>query len=281
MTPISSGFWSNAWRYTKAMPGFVLGTQSEYMGEMLRNSHKTQKWKNMHKQIGDAFVKGVEAHETAVAKNGGFFKNLWKDLTSIIPDTKKEWKLAGEVAEKASKSKIWAQTKSVFKVLGKRMPLIGAVMTLAFELPNILKAGYNEGLITGAAEAGKTGVRLSTGAIGGAIGSALIPIPLLGALFGYAIGDKVGQLIVGKSYSEKQVAKQEEQAKTAPQFNFDASKIPFGGGNPINDEEFQKLQLAYMQAANPDNMNFMNNTITPNTVNPFATTPQNNFSTLG
>ena len=271
---------STAWRYTKAMPGFVFGTQSEYMGEVLKNSYKTQKWKNMHKQIGDAFVKGVEAHEAAVAKNGGFFKNMWKDITSIVPDVKKNWKSAGWLsdAKKASKlSKFWTQTKSVFKVFGKRMPLIGAALTLAFELPNIIKASCNEGLLMGAGEAGKAAVRLSTGAVGGAIGSALIPIPFVGAMAGYIAGDFIGRLIVGKSYSEKQAEKEATTAQTVPQFNIDTSKIPFGGGT-INDEEFKKLQQAYLQAANPDNLNIMNN---PNTTNPFGTPPQTNFSTLG
>jgi len=286
MAPVSSGFWSNAWRYTKAMPGFVLGTQAEYMGEVLRNSKKAQGWKNMHTQVGDAFIKGVEAHEAAVAKNGGFFKNMWKDLTSIFPDIKNNWKSAGWIADakKASSlSKFWKQTKSVFGVLGKRMPLIGAVLTLAFELPNIIKATCKEGLLTGAGETGKTAVRLSTGAIGGAIGSALIPVPFLGALVGYWAGDKIGQLIVGKSYSEKQAEKQ-EQAQTAQQeFKVDTSKIPFGGGPVINDEEFKKLQDTYIQATNPDgmnNMNFMSYTTPQNTTTPINT-PQTNFSALG
>ena len=124
MAPVSSGFWSNAWRYTKAMPGFVLGTQSEYMGELLRKSKKAQGWSNIHTQVGDAFIKGVEAHEKAVVKNGGFFKNMWHDFTSIIPDTKSKWKAAGKLADKAKKtglSKFWTQFKSLGKVFGKRM----------------------------------------------------------------------------------------------------------------------------------------------------------------
>lgn len=287
MAPVSSGFWSNAWRYTKAMPGFVLGTQSEYMGEVLRNSKKVNKWSNMHKQIGDAFVKGVEAHEAAVVKNGGFFKNMWHDLTSIFPDVKSSWKSAGWMADakKASGlSKFWQQFKSLGKVFGKRMPLIGAVMTLAFELPNIAKASWNEGLLTGAGEAGKTAVRLSTGAIGGAIGSALIPVPFLGAMAGYIAGDFIGQLIVGKSYSEKQAEKEAKaQQQTAQEFKVDTSKIPFCGDTPINDEELKKLQDAYMQATNIDNMNnmnFMSYTTPQNTSTPINN-PQPHLNTLG
>ena len=84
------------------------------------------------------------------------------------------------------------------------MPLIGAIAILATELPNIIKASWNEGLLAGAGETAKTGVRLGLGAVGGAIGAAVIPIPLLGSVVGYAVGDMIGKFIVGKSYSEKQ-----------------------------------------------------------------------------
>ena len=256
---------ATAWRYAKAMPGFILGTQAELMGETLRNSKKLHGWKNMGTQISDAFETGVKAHEAAVAKNGGFFKNMLNDFTSIFPDIKNGVKSAGSIAKAknaSTLSRLWAQTKSVFKVLGKRMPLIGAALTLAFEIPNIAKATWNEGVLTGAGEAGKTAVRLGAGAVGGAIGSALIPFPFLGALVGYWVGDRIGQFIVGKSYSEKQAeAQQPQTAQANPQeFKVDTSQIPFGGGT-VNDEEFQKLQNAYMQTTNPESMNFMSYTI--------------------
>jgi len=265
---------TTAWRYAKAMPGFMFGTQSELMGETLKKSYKTQGWTKMGTQIADAFEKGVVTHEAAVKKNGGFFRNMWKDLTSIYPDTKNKWKAAGRLADIKNKSalgKFWTQFKSLGKVFGKRMPLIGAALTLAFELPNIVKATWNDGLLAGAWETGKTGVRLGTGALGGAIGSALIPIPFVGAIVGYALGDMVGRFIVGKSYSEKQAEKQAPPKITQADIN--TSNIPFGGGT-INDEEFKKLQDAYLQAANPNGGFESSNPFTP-------TTPKTNFSTLG
>lgn len=270
---------STAWRYTKAMPGFIFGTQSELMGETLKKSYKAQGWKKMGTQIADAFEKGVTTHETAVTKNGGFFKNMWKDLTSIFPDTKNKWKAAGRLADiqkKNAAGKFWKQFKSLGKVFGKRMPLIGAALTLAFELPNIIKTSWNEGLLAGGWETAKTGVRLGTGAVGGAIGSALIPIPFVGAMVGYAVGDMVGRFIVGKSYSEKKEAAAEEQKTAQAQFNnnIDTSKIPFGGIGAVNDEEFQKLQNEYLKATGQNSFDYSSNTS-----NPFN--PQPNFSTLG
>lgn len=268
---------STAWRYTKAMPGFIFGTQSELMGETLRKSYKAQGWKKMGNQIADAFEKGVTTHEAAVKKNGGFFKNMWKDLTSIVPDTKNRWKTAGRLADikkKSAAGKFWTQFKSLGKVFGKRMPLIGAALTLAFELPNIAKATWNDGLLAGGFETAKTGVRLGTGAIGGAIGSALIPIPLVGAIVGYAVGDFIGKLIVGKSYSEKQAVNEEQKVTQAQFNNIDTSKIPFGGNLP-NDEEMQKLQDAYLKSINPEQAQFMGYTV------PEAQTKSPNFSTLG
>ena len=260
MTTVN-GVTSNTWRVIKSMPGFIFGTEAELMGETLRNSYKAQGFKQFRKQVGDAFIKGTENHENAVKKNNGFFRKMWNDITSIIPDTKQGWKEAGLLATSANKStgsKLWSQIKSVGKTFGKRMPLIGAALTLAFELPNIAKATWNEGLLSGAGETAKTGVRLGIGAIGGAIGSAIIPIPLLGSVVGYAVGDMIGKFIVGKSYSEKQEANGTTGNNTNSankDFKFDPSVIP-GCGKIMSDEEFQKFQESYLQFANSGNNSF-------------------------
>lgn len=271
MTSVN-GFMSDAWRVTKAMPGFILGTEAELMGETLRKSYKEKGFSGFRQQIGDAFVKGMENHENAVKANNGFFRKMWADITSIIPDTKNGWKEAGLLAERANKtglSKLWPQIKSLGKVFGKRMPLIGAALTLAFELPNIAKATWNDGLLSGVGETAKTGVRLGLGAVGGAIGSALIPIPLLGSVVGYAIGDMIGKFVVGKSYSEKQAESAQASNNgqtTANNFQFDPNSVP-GCGKLMSDEEFQKLQQSYMQMANPTANGLM--------------MPQASFNTIG
>ena len=275
MTSID-GVMSNAWRVTKAMPGFIFGTEADLMGETLRKSYKNQGFKGFKTQIGDAFIKGMEDHEAAVSANKGFFKNMWKDITSIFPEIKDNWQQVGKVADAANKtgwSKFWPQLKSVGKAFGKRMPLIGAIAILATELPNIIKASWNEGLLAGAGETAKTGVRLGLGAVGGAIGAAVIPIPLLGSVVGYAVGDMIGKFIVGKSYSEKQVESgANNNQKSANNFQFDPNSIP-GCGNLMSDEEFQKLQQSYMQMANPGANNFM--------MPQMGQLPQGGFNTVG
>lgn len=271
-----NGFMSDAWRVTKAMPGFILGTEAELMGETLRKSYKEKGFTGFRQQIGDAFVKGMENHENAVKANNGFFRKMWADITSIFPEIKENWQHIGKVADRAKKtgwSKFWPQLRSVGKAFGKRMPLIGAVLTLAFELPNIAKATWNEGLLTGAGETAKTGVRLGLGAVGGAIGAAVIPIPLLGSVVGYAVGDMIGKFVVGKSYSEKQAnSGANNSEKTVNNFQFDPNSIP-GCGNLMSDEEFQKLQQSYMQMANPGANNFM--------MPQMGQIPQGGFNTVG
>ncbi len=256
MTAVNNGFWPTAWRYTQAMPGFIFGTEADRMGRLLQNSYKTQKFNGFGKQIADAFESSVLNHESKVAKNGGFFKNMWKDFTTTFTDMPKYWKAGAKVADKAGKTglaKFWKQMVGVGKLLGKRMPLIGAVLILATEFPNIAKATWNDGLLAGAGETAKTGVRLALGAIGGAIGS-VVPIPLVGTLVGYAVGDMVGRLIVGKSYSEKQEqGKNEKLAEATTDFKIDTNSIPYGGLTGTNNDEFMKLQQAYMQSAGVNN----------------------------
>lgn len=275
---MTSTLLSTAWRYTKAMPGFIFGTEAELMGKTLRHSYAGEKglnnglgFKKFGTQVKDAFEKGVTHHEYMVDKKGGFFKNLWHSTKSTFSDMPTYWKAGGKVADKMGKTgiaKFWKQMVGVGKLLGKRMPLLGAALVLLTELPNIAKTTWNDGLLAGGVETAKTGVRLGCGAVGGAIGTALIPVPLLGSLVGYAVGDIVGRFIVGKSYTEKQEEQKLAQNQTNTQNPFDASQF---GGTPISDEEFQKMQMMYMQAANPGN--------------PYSATPQmqqgTGFSAVG
>ena len=53
MTSID-GVMSNAWRVTKAMPGFIFGTEADLMGETLRKSYKNQGFKGFKTQIGES-----------------------------------------------------------------------------------------------------------------------------------------------------------------------------------------------------------------------------------
>ena len=160
------------------------------------------------------------------------------------------------------------------------MPLIGALLTVAVELPNIFKATKNEGLLTGAGETAKAAARLGLSTVCGAITQALIPVPFLGGMIGFVAGDMLGRFIFGKSYTEKQMAKNEQtnpNSSNIPQFDYTKMNIPYGGNsNIMSDAEFMKLQQMYNQVANP-NYTYQQN--------PFMQTspymPQQNFSTLG
>ena len=81
------------------------------------------------------------------------------------------------------------------------MPALFAFLTIAGEIPNAYKATKEQGIGQGLKEVGKTAVRLTTGALFGAIGSAILPIG--GSIVGWMVGDWIGSKIVGRSYSEK------------------------------------------------------------------------------
>ena len=287
---------NSAWKYMKLYPDFVFGTGYDAFANRFNASWDVGKKHNLpfKKRFGRAFNAGKNAvikhNDRLLAENNGsFWKATKKSITSIWPDLKDGWKTAGETAKAANKSKLWARLGSIGKVFGKRMPLIGAVITLAVELPNIIKTTYNEGLLAGAAETGKTGVRLGISTLCGALAQTLIPVPLLGGVLGFAIGDMIGRFVVGKSYSDKKAEEKQAAANTKGknQFSFNPTQIPYGGitnntnpfattpqtgsGSGMSDQEFQKLQQMYMQYAGGNNMNYSF---------PNSATPYSSFNTM-
>ena len=273
--------------YAKMYPEFVFGTGYEKFSDKFKETWQATKDQGFTRQrlkqtFKDAFIASKEHNDELLAQNNGsFWQATKKSITSIWPDLKDSWKAAGEAAEQAGKSVGWAKFKSIGKVLGKRMPLIGAVLTVAVELPNIFNATKNEGLLTGAGETAKAGARLGLSTLCGAITQALIPVPFLGGMVGFIGGDLLGRFIFGKSYTEKQLVQQNTQNKYDPQsipkFDYTKMNIPYGGTNStIDDTEFLKLQQMYNQAANP-NTTYMQNPFMQTT--PYM--PQTNFSTLG
>ena len=125
------------------------------------------------------------------------------------------WKVGGYKAAKNGKSVIMGNIKGIFKGIGKRMPVIGSLLILLGELPNILKATKEEGIVQGAAETAKAGARLAGGTVLGALGTALGgPI---GGIVGFIVGDWLTSKVVGKSYSERKFEDQEEQAALTQQ----------------------------------------------------------------
>jgi|GEM_PF-784879 len=240
-----------AQRGLKMYPEFVFGTGHEVFANTLKKSYKGVKgangqytggqgFKNFWQQFKDA-GKAAEAHNKAnIARNGGFFKNTWKQVSTTPAKVSQGWRVGGKLADKAGKTgagKFWAQSKGALKGLGKRMPLIGSLLMVAFELPNIVKATKEKGLITGLGETAKAGARLGGAFLGAAIGQALIPIPVVGSLIGFIAGEWLTSKIVGKSYSEK---KAEEEAKVQEQMaamqQQQAVPNPFNQNIPFNGQ---------------------------------------------
>ena len=175
----------------------------ETASQTLKASKKAQGWSRMHVQIGDAFKAANNA-----TKNTSFWSEMRTSATSLPRDISSTWK---------NTSGFWNKTKGVFGQLGKRMPLIGGALMVAFELPNLFSAFKDKGLVGGLLETGKSTARLC-GFMGGmAIGQALIPIPIVGGIIGGIAGDWLISKIVGKSHSEKKQEQQEALAQATQQ----------------------------------------------------------------
>lgn len=225
MTMISSTSLNNAWGYVKRTakiyPDVVFGTGGDVISDTLRNSFYGVKgadgkrvggkhFKDFWQQLKDAFKAGESHNEKLIKDSGGFWKAQWESIRTTPKVIKEGFEAGGKAAEAAGKSKLWGQTKGIFKGLGKRLPIIGSLMIAVTELPNIFSATKNEGIVSGATEVVKAGARLGGSmlfaTIGGALGG---PI---GMLVGGFVGDWLIGKIVGKTYSEK-VAEKEEKAK--------------------------------------------------------------------
>ena len=224
---LSSG-WKYAKRAGKLYPDFVFGTGNEAFSNALQKTVKNRGSQGYFSAVWDGIKKGaVEAEKhnaSLVKKHGGFWQSTWKALKTTPAKIQQGWRIGGKLADKAGKtglSKLWAQFKGSLSGLGKRMPLIGSLIVLATELPNIFSAFKDEGFIGGVKEIGKSGLRLGSGMLGAAIGQALIPIPIVGSIVGYVAGDWLMSKITGKSHSEKKAEAEEAlaQANTAEQQN--------------------------------------------------------------
>ena len=202
------------------------------------NSKKTLGYKNIHKQIGDAFVKADKA-----TVNTPFSSSMKQSLTSLGPDIKTNYKAAKGFGGKS---------KAIFGQLGKRMPLLGVLLTAALELPNIFSAFKDKGLVGGLLETGKSTVRLAGATAGFAIGQALIPIPLVGGLIGAFVGDWLMSKVVGKSHSEK---KAEAESLMQNQQQLSQMQNPY-----LQQNQYQGMSN---KATGVGNSNFTQPTMTP------------------
>lgn len=235
-------------RGAKVFAPTVLGTGQEAMSKAYtrafkgatKNPLKGDFWKTLWEGTKRA-GRAAEGNAKAVAQQGGFWKNSWKALKSIPSDIGKNWKAASGITGKLG---------SVFKTLGSKMPLIGSLMIIAFELPNIIKATADEGLMQGVAEIGKAAVKLGAATVFGALGTALGgPI---GGIVGFTVGDWLAGKIVGKNYSER---KAEEQEKLAQATQQNAINPFMNTGFPVGAMTPQQLMAFQQQLYGNNSMN--------------------------
>lgn len=192
----AGSIFGKAKRVVKAAPDFIFGTGSD-VGAKAMKATKGGFFTKL-KAGAKAIVKDSEK---AAAKGGGFFKRLFGGLKSTPAAIKNGAKVGSRAAKIAGKSSFWGATKGVFKAIGKRMPLIGSALCVAFEIPNIWSAAKDEGIGTALKETGKAVARLAGGAAGAMIGTfAGGPI---GGIAGFAAGEWLVGKLTGDSYSDK------------------------------------------------------------------------------
>src|SRR5574344_1817513 len=196
---------------------FILGTGSEDVAKVIKTTVKNRKAANMGymRSIWSGTRQGIRASYQTTKSNGRYFKNLWKSFGEIPAGVKNGAGFTGKIG-------------GFFKGCGKAMPALMAFMMVAGEIPNVFKATKEQGVGQGAKEVGKAAARLTGGALGAAICSAIIPIPLVGSLVGWMAGDWLAGKIVGKSYTEKVEADPNAYAKKP-----EAQKTDATASNPV------------------------------------------------
>lgn len=259
---------SKAWNYfqrgVKVAPDFVLGTGNEVFSKTLTDSFygiaNAEKkrvggkhFKNFWTQLKNA-TKEAEKHNIRQQRlHGGFWKNMVYQTKTLPRKVSTGWKVGVKSAAKANKIKWWGGLKGSVGALGKRLPLLGGLVMIATEIPNIYRATKDNGIFGGAAEAAKSATRVTAGMVGGAICAALlspIPVvgPVLGSIVGYMAGDGLASLITGKSHSEK-LAEKEAVAEKQTQQGSGQQSFDTGTTNPFAQASLtpEQLQAMYME----------------------------------
>lgn len=263
---ISATSLSNAWRYVrraaKIAPDFIVGTGNEKFSKTLADSFRGVKgadgkrtgglyFKKFWTQFKEA-IKASEKHNKSVRNlHGGFWKDMWYQLKTTPKLIGKGWNVGSKAATAASKNAFLGGLKGSLGAIGKRLPLLGGVMLLAAEIKNINGGMKEGGIVGGAKEAGKSVARVGAGMLGLAIGTALIPVPVVGSIVGYMAGDFLAKLVVGKNYSERkaeaEMAAQNASAGsstgTTTGSNFDTGSTNPFGGSTMTPEEIARLQM--------------------------------------
>ena len=223
-------------RIVKVTPEFLLGDSSEIIGKAMK-TQKGSVW-----QKGKAGFRALEKYNNA--QTGNFFSRLVKNLRNTPKDLAKGFKVGAKAGAMKGSSKLLSGLKGTGKAFVKKMPLIGAVLTVALEAPNIISAFKDGGFKAGMKEIGGAGVELGCMAGGAAIGSAICPG--IGTAIGAVVGGFVGMFARGKTHSEKKAEKEAEaQAQAqAQQVEYSKEEVEALKSCGFQDEEIAQLQAA-------------------------------------
>ncbi len=173
-------------RAAKCAPEFIFGESASVIGKAYKAAPKGSIFSKA-KIAGKAF----ESHVGKLAASkGGFFSRLFNNTKNLLPDLWKAGKTGFSAAKTAGKSGIWGGLKGVGSTIAKKMPYIGAILTLVFEAPNIYEGYKKEGIKGALKQTAGAGVELGCMATGAAIGSCICPG--IGSAVGGIIGGIVG-----------------------------------------------------------------------------------------
>ena len=218
-------------RVANIAPEFLLGTGAEAVGKGIKGA-KGSIWTKI-KAGGRSLELDVVAKKAA---KGGFFKRTLKELINTPKALLSGGKVGARAAKIAGKSATWGAAKGVGKAIAKRMPMIGAVLTVALEAPSIYKAFKEGGFKGGMKECAGVGTELGCMAAGAAIGSV---IPGVGTVIGGIVGGIVGMFARNAISPEKPKTEQQEGQQPVEYSKEDINALRSLG---LKDEEIQALQ---------------------------------------
>lgn len=152
----------------------------------------------LKKDVGTAWIKAKEAVKD---------KSLWTTIKDTFKTMGDEFKGLKDIPKFLGKGGKLAETG---KILFKGMPLIGNILMVACEMPNIIKAFTDKkdggGIGTGLIEILRAGIKMAGFVAGMTLGTVLFgPI---GGIVGGIAGQWLTDKLVGKSFSETAAEKE-------------------------------------------------------------------------
>lgn len=274
--------WNYAQRAIKVYPSAVFGARGQEVmtkayegvftapGAVKYNIFDAKWWQQLKQGTKAAGLASEKYAETFAGK--GFWATAKASVASIPAKIAQGWRVGGKLAAKKGASSVGqflGSAKGALAGLGKKLPVIGSLLMVGFELPNIFKATKNEGLVSGAVETGKAGARIGgamlASSAGAAIGTAICPGigTAIGGLVGWIAGEWAVKKVVGKSYSEKQDEQQQkiQEAIAEQQVQPASQQVAFNGAtNPVTTAYAPQLFAFPQQTfnyANPYQNDFM------------------------